>query len=460
MLPQVKESPGGGVYSDIVVGYGGFKFRILFYKYGYTPHYAEHIIDPFDGREKLVLAIPHTTPSRHKVVILDLEEKMIEWEVFVPGGSVPNPHVAHVISEVNPITGSWVDVASSLGLEMGDIVAPSGDNSWVVIDRKTKVVKRRIEPSYGAKWVHDIIPSVNGDGFIVSDYGVGFYKLRFDGSTIWGPILGSGAAKISFIESAVPNWHSPSFGGRYLLVRNRDIEGVYEVDDSGNVVWQCASSPGRVNVFWPFTPHSAFRMGVAELGGQLTVVGFEAGGGIVALDKDCRPRWGVMKGFSTIPSTAYRPTSFGLLETTHVFPTLRGTIGFIDWSGKYGSIVGEILEIPYHQTLWFTLAQDHDPGDTWFHYSPPIDAGEWREARIIIATNPGGPIEYEIYGTNIPYIANDSTHTQWRLLSRGIVNPENYIEVDVSNHLFIKIAGRRATAGVPASWKVIVLLRR
>jgi len=42
-------------------------------------------------------------------------------------------------------------------------------------------------------------------------------------------------------------------------------------------------------VFWPFTPHSAFRIGVAELGGQLTIVGFEAGGGIVALDRDCDP---------------------------------------------------------------------------------------------------------------------------------------------------------------------------
>jgi len=448
----------GSIDRDIIVGYGGFKFRILFYKYGYTPHYAEHIVDPIDGREKLVLAIPHTTPSRGKVVILDLEDGRVEWEVSVPEGPVFNPHMAHMISEINPLTGSWVDVATSMGLELGDVVAPSRDNSWVVFDRRTKAVKRVVKPGFDARWVHDIIPSVNGDGFIVSDYGVGFYKIRFDGSTVWGPLIGSGAAKISFIESTTPNWHSPSFGGRYLLVRNRDVEGVYEVDDSGNVVWRCASSPGGVNVFWPFTPHSAFRTGVAELGGQLTIVGFEAGGGIVALDRDCRPRWGVMKGFSVTPSTAYRPTSFGLLETTHVFPTLRGTIGFIDWGGKYGSVVGEILEIPYHQTLWFILAQDHDPGDAWHEYNPPIEVGEWRETKIVISANPGGPLEYAIYGTNIPYIHGSSA--KWKQIARGTVNPEDYLEVDVSGNTFIKITGRRAVTGTPSSWKIIVILRR
>jgi len=88
-------------------------------------------------------------------------------------------------------------------------------------------------------------------------------------------------------------------------------------------------------------------------------MGFEVGGGIVAVDRDCRPRWGIMKPFSSRPTDKdyedmFRPTSYGLVETTHVFPTLRGTIGFVDWGGKYGSIVGEMVRIPYHQTLvWF-----------------------------------------------------------------------------------------------------------
>jgi hypothetical protein len=241
-------------------------------------------------------------------------------------------------------------------------------------------------------------------------------------------------------------------------VRNRDVEGVYEVDDDGGIAWSCASKPGGVNVFWPFTPHSAFRIGVAELGGQLTIVGFEAGGGMVALDRDCRPRWGVMKGFSVAPSAAYRPTSFGLMETTHVFPTLRGTIGFIDWSGKYGSIVGEILEIPYNQTLWFILAQDHDPGDTWYEYNPPVETVEWREVRITMIANPGGPLEYAVYGTNMPYLSGVTS--KWKLVSRGMLSPEDYMEVDASGYAFIKVTGRRAATGTPSSWKVIVTLRR
>ena len=452
------EGSVGPTGNDIVIGHGGFRFRILFYRYGYTPHYAEHIVDPVDGREKLVLAIPHTTPARGRILIFDPEEGRVEWEVSVPGSSVPNPHMAHMISEINPLTGSWVEVANSMGLELGDIIAPSGDNSWVVIDRRTGAVKRVVKPGFNARWVHDLIPSVNGDGFIVSDYGVGFYKVRFDGSPVWGPLLGDGAAKISFVELATPKWHSPSFGGRYILVRNRDVEGVYEVDDDGGIAWSCASKPGGVNVFWPFTPHSAFRIGVAELGGQLTIVGFEAGGGIVALDRDCRPRWGVMKGFSVTPSAAYRPTSFGLMETTHVFPTLRGTIGFIDWSGKYGSIVGEILEIPYHQTLWFILAQDHDPGDTWYEYNPPVETVEWREVRITMIANPGGPLEYAVYGTNIPYLSGVTS--KWKLVSRGVLSSEDYMEVDASGYTFIKVTGRRAATGTPSSWKVIVTLRR
>jgi hypothetical protein len=154
----------GSIDRDIIVGYGGFKFRILFYKYGYTPHYAEHIVDPVDGREKLVLAVPHTTPARGRILIFNPEEGRVEWEVSVPGSSVPNPHMAHVVSEINPLTGSWVEVANSMGLELGDIIAPSGDNSWVVIDRRTGAVKRMVKPGFNARWVHDIIPSVNGDG--------------------------------------------------------------------------------------------------------------------------------------------------------------------------------------------------------------------------------------------------------------------------------------------------------
>jgi hypothetical protein len=45
-----------------------------------------------------------------------------------------------------------------MGLELGDVVAPSRDNSWVVFDRRTKAVKRVVKPGFDARWVHDMTP--------------------------------------------------------------------------------------------------------------------------------------------------------------------------------------------------------------------------------------------------------------------------------------------------------------
>ena len=83
------------------------KLRVLFNKYGYAPHYAEHVIDPLDGKPKLVMADPHI---RHSVYIYNLVDKKIEWEFRVPGSRVPNPHVAHIITDEkheNPLIGHF-----------------------------------------------------------------------------------------------------------------------------------------------------------------------------------------------------------------------------------------------------------------------------------------------------------------------------------------------------------------
>jgi hypothetical protein len=58
--------------------YDGFKFRVLFNKYGYTPHYAEHFVE--DDSEKLLMADPH---MRRSAFIYNVDEDRIEWEYAV-----------------------------------------------------------------------------------------------------------------------------------------------------------------------------------------------------------------------------------------------------------------------------------------------------------------------------------------------------------------------------------------
>jgi hypothetical protein len=450
----------------VIVGFGGFKYRVLFYRFGYSPHYAEHVIDPLDGREKLVLAIPHTTPNAGKVAIYDIENDVIEWKVNLAKLSdwiKPNPHVAHMIVDedfMNPVTGSWAQVMDKIRASPGDIIAPAPDNTWVVIDRRTKSVKFKLKPVFVAKWVHDIVPSTSGDGLIVTDYGVGVFKVGFDGSIRWGPIIGGSSAKLSRVFHAIREGHEPGFGGDYIAVANRDTSGVYEVSNEGSITWFCGSNLGAINVFWPFTPHSAFRLGLAKRGGNLTVVGLEAGGGIVAIDKDCRPRWGIVKPYSLIPTWIYRPTSFGLMETTHVFPTLRGTIGFVDWSDRYGSTVGEVLEIPYHQTLWFTLAHDHDPGEEGTYYDPPLEVSEWREVKLIFINIGSNSLDYSIYVTNMPFLNPFDWPTHWKKLKDGKVNAGSIEEVDVSGYVAIRVFGKRAVPHAASQWKIIVVFKR
>jgi hypothetical protein len=361
---------------------------------------------------------------------------------------------------MNPVTGSWAQVMDKIRAGPGDIIAPAPDNTWVVIDRRTKSVKFKLKPVFVAKWVHDIVPSTSGDGLIVTDYGVGVFKVGFDGSVRWGPIIGGSSAKLSRVFHAIREGHEPSFGGDYIAVANRDTSGVYEVSNEGSITWFCGSNPGAINVFWPFTPHSAFRLGLAERGGNLTVVGLEAGGGIVAIDKDCRPRWGIVKPYSLIPTWIYRPTSFGLMETTHVFPTLRGTIGFVDWSGYYGSIVGEVLEIPYHQTLWFALAHDHDPGEEGTYYDPPLEVSEWREVKLFFINIGSKSLDYSIYVTNMPFLNPFDWPTHWKKLKDGKVDAGSIEEVDVSGYAAVRVFGKRTVPQATSQWKIIVMLRR
>ena len=453
-----------------VVSYSGFKYRILFYSPSYSPHYAEHVVDPLDGREKLVMAIPHTTQNAGTIIIYDIENDVIEWKVDLKtlvSWNIKNPPMAHMIVDedrMNLVTGSWVDVLGlgKLNANPGDIIAPSPDNTWVVIDRKNKNIKQRIVPGYGSGYVHDILPSVGKDGFIVTDYQKGVYKIDFNGSVVWSWMTTEGGwAKLSkLLPIFYSGGHGNSYGGNYLVVKNGDVRGVYEINDNAGVANYCGSEPRRISTVWLLKPHSAFRTGLVEATGNLTIVGHEAGGGIVAIDRDCRPRWGIMKPYSIIPYWNYRPTSFGLFETTHVFPTLRGTIGFVDWSGVYGSVVGEVVEIPYHQTLWFLLAQEHDPGDNGTYYDPLIDTAEWSTVKLFFVNIGNNSLDYTVYATNIPNFRPETWPSHWKVIANGSVSGTSIVEVDASGYLALRVFGKRSTIGSSSQWSIFVVFRR
>ena len=437
-----------GKYHFHRMGFGDFEYNILFYRYGYGPHYAEHVIDPRDGREKLVMADPH---FQHSALIYDLKNREIEWEYEVPGDVVgANPHMAHMLLE---------DVAE-IGGEAGDIVCADRDNRWILVDRDSKEVKWSLTQD-DVGWAHDILLAKGGDGFIITDYTASFCrKVKFDGSVVWSIDVGY-AAKLSLVEG-IAGLHSNSFGGDYLVVGNTDVGAVLEVKDSdGSIAWGARLVMGGTNCFWPFKPHSAFRLGMAEVEGNLTVIGMEAGGGIVAVDRDCRPRWGFMKPYTQLPEGIYRPTAYGLIETFHVFPTLWGTVGAVDASGKYGVRVVEITKWPRKTTLWHILAHDHDPGDGGTYYDPPLETAEWDEVYITFINVGDNPLDYTVYGSRTPWLTPGDFPSHWEVLDSGSVAGGAVANVVVDEKWAdVRVFGKRATAGSGSSWKIIVTFVR
>lgn len=424
----------------------GLKLKILFRKHGYTPHYAEHIIDPIDGREKLVLADPHI---RRSVIIYDCLKKEIEWEYEVPGRLITaNPHTAHMIIEDTP----------DIKAEAGDIICADRDNNYIVVDRDTKRVKWSFKPD-DAEWSHDIILSKDGKGIVITDYIKGIKKIRFDKSIVWAHHLIK-SAKVSIIEGPTPSGiHSNSFGGDYLLAVNEQDAGVYEIRDSdGKIVWQCPPPKGSINAFWTFAPHSAFRLGMAELNGNLTVIGFEAGGGIVAVDRNCRPRWGIMKPYRR---GFYRPTSFGLMETTHVFPTLNGTIGLIDWNEKYSSTVYELVEIPYHGTLSWPLAWDTETEDEMTYIDPPLEVVEWNEVLLQLINVGTNPLDWEVWSTTSPLLITDEFPRYWVREHLNTVSADSSDEFHLTKpRTALRIGVKNTFINASTNYRLIAILRR
>jgi hypothetical protein len=331
------------------------------------------------------------------------------------------------------------------------------NNEWSFVDLNSGNVECKVAVP-DAKWAQDILLSKNRDGFIITDYSAQFIsKIDFKGKTIWrhgnfGPM-----AKLSVIEGKTPSGvHSNSFGGDYLAVRNSLPYGVFEIkDEDGSIVQSIPRGRGTLNNFWCYAPHSAFRKGIAEDRGNLTVVGFEAGGGIVALDQWQRPRWGVMKGFTDVGRPGYIPSRYGLTETTHVFPTIAGGVGAIDWSGTYSSRVIEILRWP-RSNLSFLLAWDYDPGEGTY-LDPPIDVMEYNEVTITVTNTGNETVTGTLYETALPLIFA-SDNEGWSPVAASVdAGPGKTVrlELPTRGRSFLRLFLKRSATQEPTTVNVV-----
>jgi hypothetical protein len=435
----------------------GIAGRILFSAQGYAPHYAEDVTDPVSGERVLVMADPHI---RRSAYIYSRDSEKVIWEYRVEGSQLTaNPHIARMVTEE----------LRGIGAEPGDVICADLDNRFVLVDRKTKRVKWDYKP-HDARWSHDCLPLEGGD-LVITDYSAGFVRrISPDGKTRWDLSLGRGVAKLSMIEGKTPSGiHSNDFGGDLLVAVNRSREGVYEIDsEDGLIVWSCP--PGQVgdggrgarNVFWPMKPHSAVRIGLAELGGNLTVIGMEAGGGVVAVDRECRPRWGWMKPLTRLkvewkPYTLeiYRPTAIGLFETTHVFITLDGKLGLIDWGSRFSSRIIEVESIPTSNLYWLLAYRRRADSKPEF-LDPPVETAEWRSVRFTAFNHGPSKLILTFLVTPSPY-ADCADDSIWRKEAELRIGPEGSEEVELSGYAACRVVAQSAEEA-PTEYTVFVTM--
>ncbi len=412
--------------------------RVLFSARGYAPHYAEDVIDPVSGERVLLMADPHI---RRSAYIYSLDSGKVIWEFRVQGSQLTaNPHIARMVTEE----------LRKIGAKPGDVVCADLDNNFVLVDRKTKRVKWSHRPA-DARWSHDCLPLEDGD-LVITDYSTGFVRrISPEGSMRWNLYLGRGVAKLSRVEGRTPSGiHRNDFGGDLLVAVNRSREGVYEIDsEKGSIAWSCppgtvgSEGRGEKNVFWPLKPHSAVRVGLAELGGNLTVIGMEAGGGVVAVDRDCRPRWGWMKPLTTFQDERgnkreiYRPTAIGLFETTHVFTTLEGKLGLIDWGSRFSSRVVELESVPTSNLYWL-LAYRRLADSKGEYLDPPVETAEWRSVRFTAFNHGPSTLILRFLVTPSPYVdcADDSI---WKEAAELRIGPKGSEEVEIAGYTACRV---------------------
>lgn len=430
-------------------GAGGFRYRVLFAKPGYTPHCAEHLIDPLDGREKLLMFDPHT---RSSAIIYDLESKLIEWEAQVPGARVNNPHQGFMLEE--GIHG--------LG-EVGDVVCTDRENRIVVIDRETRRVKFSKHVPWGAKWVHCVYKAFSGSYIIATDYSAPrVSKLSLpDLKEEWARTDISRPSKISVIGGA-GLFHDPSFGGHYLIPSNEPAPrgAVYEINDlNGSIAWRSPNERGEGA--WISAPHSAFRLGRVECRGNVTVVGSEAEGGIVAINFDGDPIFGFSGSWVRHKDgdPRYCYSSLATAEVTHVFPTLSGGIGFVAWSGFNSSIVGEIISLPSKREVYYVPALSRGSLDTFADFV--VYSAGWRELQVGIKNTGPHPIDYEVRGYMTEFVDFLSAPERGSFLqASGTIDAGgDYVDTFFESFSFLLIRVKSTKAGLSSTYDVFVVKR-
>lgn len=448
-------------------GASGLDYNILFNKVGYTIHYAENVVDPTDGEEKLVMADAHTKRS---AIIYNLKTREIEWEFTVPGTSRPNPHTARMLVE---------DVAG-FG-SAGDIYCCDRDNHIIVVDRQTQNVKF----SGSVPWilpfsfVHEAVLGVDKQSLIVSDYGEytgsRIAKLRIpDLSVVWQRADIPYPSKVSIIEGAAEDV-SPSFGGEYLVVSNHGAFGppsyaepgtIYELKDSdGTTAWVTPNPPPTGAGAWLTRPHSAFRRGRVENHGAITVVGSESGGGILGIGYTGEPLFGFNGPFvfhSTPYVQRYYFNPYLLAEVTHVFPTLNGRIGFTAWSKLNSSVVAEIVKFPQKQNVSWTLAFKEATTDAWV-YLEPIVADSWDEVQIGIKNTDANSLDRIVYGYMVPYvnIRDYETRGRFTVLPSTSIASGGEEEMDfIHPYCFYRVGIKATTPGSQTTYQVFVTKKR
>jgi hypothetical protein len=165
-----------------------------------------------------------------------------------------------------------------------------------------------------------------------------------------------------------------------------------------------------------------------------------------------------MKGFTDIGGPRYIPSRYGLMETTHVFPTLSGGVGAIDWSGNYSSRVIEILGWP-KSALSFLLAWDYDPGEGVF-LDPPLDVIEYDEVAISLINMGEAAVTGTLYESALPTIfTSESTGAAWSTtLARFEVagGETRRLELPTKGRSFLRLFLKRSDRQKPTKVNAIV----
>ncbi len=432
----------------LVCGADGFEYEVWFAREGYTPHYAEHLVDPLDKREKLLMFDPHT---RFSAIVYDLEERRIEWEFRVPGSAVNNPHQGGMLLEDVPGFG-----------RRGDVFCSDRDNNVVVVDRVRRVVAFRRRPtSWSVGWLHCVAKGL-GSSLVATDYTANVVaKLRLpDLSEEWRIASIARPSKVSTIRG-VGLAHDPSFGGHYLVASNTPRGGVFEIRDDGAIVWS-VDPHTTMRGPWMGAPHSAFRLGRVECYGNATVVGGEAGGGILAINYYGEPIWGISSLYlrEADGRSLYYFNPCGLAEVTHVFPTLDGRIGFVAWAGHNRSIVGVLRRLPERQQVGYVLAHNDGTADEWTGLRP-VAADGWGEVLVGLKNTGPNPMEFRVIGYATPVLDLEVPAGGFTIVADKTVPPGGEEYVVLTGPLFFyQVLVKSASPGRRTTYQAFVVKRR